>query len=63
MFIFAEIPKETTNLKQVKELSIQLNALNGPIPRHDNKCQQLPTIQGLYLSFNQFSGRIPSKLW
>lgn len=37
------------------------NSLNGSLP--DNICEHLPSIRGLYLSINQLSGHIPSKLW
>ncbi|KAK2641186.1 hypothetical protein Ddye_022949 [Dipteronia dyeriana] len=60
------VPKELGNLAQLEILSIGTNSLRGNNLTGnlaDNMCQNLPALQGLYMSGNQFTGRIPNNLW
>lgn len=55
------VPLFLFNMSSLTALGLTGNSLTGSLP--DNICQNLPGIQGLYLSVNQFSGQIPSQLW
>ncbi|XP_004295582.1 PREDICTED: probable LRR receptor-like serine/threonine-protein kinase At3g47570-like [Fragaria vesca subsp. vesca] len=53
------IPITVFNMSSLVILDFYGNNLSGNLP--DNICQHLPSIQGLYLGYNQLDGPLPSK--
>ncbi|KAL6272453.1 hypothetical protein ACE6H2_023145 [Prunus campanulata] len=55
------VPVVVFNMSSLTTLNLYGNSLSGGLP--DNICQDLPSLQTLYLGRNQFDGPLPSKLW
>lgn len=55
------IPPFIFNLSSLVILGLSGNNFTGGLP--DDICEDLPSLGGLYLSYNQLSGQLPSTLW
>ncbi|XP_022140166.1 LRR receptor-like serine/threonine-protein kinase EFR [Momordica charantia] len=55
------IPSVIFNLSSLVALGLTWNNFTGWVP--DDICENLPALEGLYLSDNQLSGGLPSTLW
>ncbi|KAG8365053.1 hypothetical protein BUALT_Bualt18G0063000 [Buddleja alternifolia] len=54
------IPSAIFNLSSLKSFGFTSNTLSGILP--SDMCRYLPFIKEIHLSFNQFSGQIPSNI-
>ncbi|KAG8365552.1 hypothetical protein BUALT_Bualt18G0116900 [Buddleja alternifolia] len=54
------IPSPIFNLSNLKAFAFTSNTLSGILP--SDICRNLPFLEGIFLSLNQFSGQIPSNL-
>ncbi|KAL4601345.1 hypothetical protein ACB092_11G266300 [Castanea dentata] len=52
-------PSDIFNLSFITAIAITKNHISGTLPM--NLCKHCPNLQGLYISFNEFSGKIPSQ--
>ncbi|KAL6285534.1 hypothetical protein ACE6H2_009924 [Prunus campanulata] len=60
-FIKGLVPVVVFNMSSLTTLALYGNRLSGGLP--DKICQHLPNLQQVDLSYNQFDGPLPSKLW
>ncbi|KAL3500672.1 hypothetical protein ACH5RR_039765 [Cinchona calisaya] len=58
--LIGSIPLDIFNISTLEYVAFTFNNLTGTLP--DNICQHLPNLKGIYLSFNQIHGQIPSTL-
>ncbi|KAG8365554.1 hypothetical protein BUALT_Bualt18G0117100 [Buddleja alternifolia] len=56
----SSIPATLFNMSSLKSLALTSNALSGILP--SDICRNLPFLEGIHLSKNQFSGQIPLNL-
>ncbi|XVF18646.1 hypothetical protein REPUB_Repub11eG0040600 [Reevesia pubescens] len=59
--LFGSIPSIPLNISSLKRIGFTFNNLTGHLP--SDMFDRLPNLQGLYLSKNQLSGRIPVGLF
>ncbi|MFQ6661777.1 hypothetical protein Gotur_029812 [Gossypium turneri] len=53
-----QIPTSIFNISSLKTTDLSNNSLSSSLP--NDMCQHLPKLEGLYLSWNELSGNIPS---
>ncbi|KAL6330185.1 hypothetical protein AAG906_040106 [Vitis piasezkii] len=58
--ISGPIPPEIFNISSLQRIDLTDNSLHGSLPM--DICKHLHNLQGLYLSFNQLSGQLPTTL-
>nr|XP_023895006.1 LRR receptor-like serine/threonine-protein kinase EFR [Quercus suber] len=52
-------PRDIFNLSFITVIAITKNHISGTLPM--NLCKHCPNLQRLYISFNEFSGKLPSQ--
>ena len=52
-------PRDIFNLSFITDIAISVNHISGILPM--NLCKHCPNLHGLYISYNEFSGKLPSQ--
>ncbi|KAG4149585.1 hypothetical protein ERO13_D05G343000v2 [Gossypium hirsutum] len=56
----SKVPSSIFNISSLTIIALSGNSLPSSLP--NDMCQHLPKLEGLYLSWNEFSGNIPSSI-